>query len=95
MPSYRVTSVVGLLRPGVRPETVLPAAVAAGAELTTVESSDISVVAGQARVTVRFTADDNLVAARVADHVCATAGALAELGAVALTRRYGNRWYPV
>ena len=95
MPSYRVTTVVGLLRSGVRPETVLPAAVAAGKELTTVESSDVSVVAGQARVTVRFTADDNVAAGRVADHVCATTGALAELGEVTVTRRYGNRWYPV
>lgn len=95
MPSYRVTSVIGMLRPGVRPETVLPAAVAAGTELTTVEASDVSVVAGQARITVRFTADDDPAAARVADHVCATTGALADLGTVTLTRRYGGRWYPV
>ena len=94
MPSYRVTMVVGQLHPGVRPETVLPAAVAAGRALTTVESSDVSVVAGQARITVRFMADDDPSAARVADHVCATTGALADLGAVTLTRRYGGRWYP-
>ena len=95
MPSYRVVIVVGLLRPGVRPETVLPAAVTAGSELTTVESSDVSVVAGQARITVRFLADDGPAAGRISDHVCATTGALAELGAVTLSRRYGGRWYPV
>lgn len=95
MPSYRVSIVVGLLRPGVRPETVLPTAVAAGRDLTTVEASDVSVVAGAARITVRFMADDNLAAKRVADHVCATTGALADLGDVHVTRRYGGRWYPV
>lgn len=94
MPSFRVTIVVGLLHPGVRPETVLPAAVAAGRELTTVESSDVSVVAGQARISVRFTADDASSAGRVADHVCATTGALVSLGQVTLTRRYGGKWYP-
>lgn len=95
MPSYRVTAVIGLLRRGVRPETVLPAAVAAGRELATVEASDVSVVAGRARITVRFMADDDPSAGRVADHVCATTGALADLGEVTLTRRYGGRWYPV
>ena len=95
MPSYRVVIVVGLLRRGVRPESVLPAAVAAGRELATVEASDVSVVAGQARITVRFTVDDGPAAGRVADHVCATTGALADLGEVTLSRRYGGRWYPV
>ena len=95
MPSYRVTIVVGQLHRGVRPETVLPAAVEAGRDLTTVEASDVSVVAGRARITVRFMADDGPAAGRVADHVCATTGALAELGEVTLSRRYGGRWYPV
>ena len=95
MPSYRVTIVVGQLRSGVRPDTVLPAAAAAGRDLTTVESSDVSVVAGQARITVRFMADDDPAAARVADHICATTGAVADLGGVTLTRRYGGRWSPV
>lgn len=95
MPSYRVTIVIGLLHHGVRPQGVLPAAAAAGAELTTVESSDVSVVAGEARITVRFLADDDAASVRVGHHICATTGALADLGAVTLTRRYGGRWYPV
>lgn len=95
MPSFRVMIAVGVLRPGVRPETVLPAAVAAGRDLTTVESSDVSVVAGQARITVRFMADDDPTAGRIADHVCATTGALVSLGEVTVTRRYGGRWYPL
>lgn len=95
MPSYRVTIVIGLVHRGVQPQEVLPAAVAAGAELTTVESSDVSVVAGQARITVRFLANDDAAAARTAHHICATTGALADLGAVTVTRRYGGRWYPV
>lgn len=95
MPSFRVMIAVGVLRPGVRPETVLPAAVAAGRDLTTVESSDVSVVAGQARITVRFMADDDPTAGRIADHVCATTGALVSLGEVTVARRYGGRWYPL
>lgn len=92
MPSYRVTLAVGRLRPGVAAHTVLPAAAAAGRDLTTVEACDVSVVAGRALVTVRFLADDARSALQVADHVCATTGALADLGEISLTRRTGSRW---
>lgn len=95
MPSFRVTATIGRLRPGVAPETVLPSAADAARDLVTVESFDVGVVAGEARITVRFTADDEACARRVADHVCATAGGLAEISAPGLTRRYGARWHPV
>ena len=95
MPSFRVSFAVGALRPGVPPATVLPAAAAAGADLTTVESSDVAVVGGAARITVRFTAEDTPAARTIADHVCASTGALAALSDLALTRRYGARWLPV
>ncbi len=95
MPSYRVTATVGALAPGVDPETILPTATDAGRELTTVEAWDVGVVRGQARITVRFLAEDNPAAFRVADHVCATTGALADIEGSAVTRRYGNRWYPI
>ncbi|SDC16333.1 hypothetical protein SAMN05216410_1304 [Sanguibacter gelidistatuariae] len=95
MPSFRVSLAVGLLRPGVPAASILPAAKAAGADLTTVESSDVSVVGGAARITVRFTAEDTPTARTIADHVCATTGALASISDLALTRRYGGRWLPV
>lgn len=95
MPSFRVTATIGVLQPGVAPATVLPAAAQAARELATVESYDVGVVAGEARITVRFTVDDDVAALRVAEHVWATTGALAQLARPALTRRYGPRWYPV
>lgn len=95
MPSFRVTATIGVLQPGVAPATVLPTAAQAARELATVESYDVGVVAGEARITVRFTVDDDLVARRVAEHVWATTGALAELSRPALVRRYGARWHPV
>jgi hypothetical protein len=95
MPSYRVTLTIGNLRSGVAPESLLPAAAAAGKDLTTVESYDVGVVSGQARITVRFTADDNPTAERVGDHVAATTGALATVLNRSVTRRYGARWHPL
>ena len=95
MPSFRVTATVGDLRPGVAPAAVLPTAAGAARDLATLESYDVGVVAGEARITVRFTVDDDATARRVADHVLASTGALAELSTPGLTRRYGARWHPV
>ena len=78
MPSFRVTIAIGALRPGIAPATVLPAAAAAAATLTTVEASDLAVVAGSARLIVRFTAEDRELAEQVAAHVLAVTAALAE-----------------
>ncbi|MFC8600140.1 MULTISPECIES: hypothetical protein [unclassified Isoptericola] len=94
MPSYRVTLGVGLLQPGVDPADVLPAAAAAARELVTVEAFDVGVVRGRARVTVRFTADDDAVAHRVADAVHDRVDALADTFGAVLTRRWGGRWQP-
>lgn len=93
MPSYRVSLAVGLLRPGVDPAVVLPAAADAARALTTVEASDLGVVRGRARVTVRFVADDDSAAHRVADVVRDRVDALAATSDHRLTRRWGNRWY--
>ena len=60
MPSYRVVLTVGALAPGVQPPDVLPTAADAARELVTVEAYDVGVVSGEARLTVRFTADDDL-----------------------------------
>lgn len=94
MPSYRVTATVGLLRPGTQAPDVLPEAVAAARALTTVEAFDVGVVRGQARVTVRFQADDDQAARRVGWAVIERLDELADTTDGHLTRRWGNRWYP-
>jgi len=93
--SYRVSLVVGMLRPGASPEAVLPAAAAAARERTEVESYDLGIVSGEARVTVRFLAEDDDQAAEIARAVRAAAGALVEVGGAVFTRRYGPKWHPV
>ncbi len=87
MPSYRVSLAVGLLQPGVDPADVLPAAADAARELTTVESYDVGVVRGRARITVRFLADDDAAAHRVADAVQDRVETLADTFGGRLTRR--------
>ncbi|MFD6137488.1 hypothetical protein [Isoptericola sp. NPDC056618] len=94
MPSYRVSLAVGLLQPGVDPADVLPAAADAARELVTVEAYDVGVVRGRARITVRFTADDDAAAHRVADAVHDRVDALADTFGGTLTRRWGGRWQP-
>lgn len=95
MTSYRIALGVGLLRPGSTPDVVLPAAAAAARETTTVESYDLAVVAGAARINVRFTAEGNDEAALVARRVRAAVGALAGVTDPELSRRYGPRWHSV
>ena len=94
MPSSRVSLAVGLLQPGVDPADVLPAAADAARELATVEAYDVGVVRGRARITVRFTAEDDAVAHRVADAVQDRVDALADTFGGTLTRRWGGRWQP-
>ncbi|AWB88503.1 hypothetical protein [Homoserinimonas hongtaonis] len=95
MPSYRITITIGALRPGVKPEQVLPAATEAAAAITTVEAFDLGIVAGAPRIVIRFTADDESVARRVAVHVIQATHAVAEALHPKLTRRDGGRWYVV
>ncbi|MBC7442580.1 MAG: hypothetical protein H7311_08685 [Ramlibacter sp.] len=95
MPSYRITLIIGSLRPGVTPDSVLPGMASAAAELTTVEASDLAVVAGSARATVRFTADDPAMALRVGRHVVDATRARAEPLSWQVTERVASRWYPV
>ena len=95
MPSFRVTIAVGALRAGVAPDSVLPGAASAAAELTTVEASGLSVVAGSARITVRFVADDPELAVQIARHVAASTDALAETISWETTERVKGRWYAV
>jgi hypothetical protein len=95
MPSYRVTMTIGALRAGTRPESVLPAATRAAGEFTTVEASDLAIVSGMPRITVRFTADDAVRALRIGEHVVASTSSIAEVLAWKVTERVKGRWYVV
>jgi hypothetical protein len=85
---------IGSLRPGVAPERVLPTAAAAASELTIVEASSVNVVAGSARVTVRFTADSVNQALEVGGHVVTATAVVAEPVTWVVTERIKGRWYP-
>jgi hypothetical protein len=93
VPSFRVIVGVGLIRPGVRPDAVVPAIADAVAERTVVEASSLDVVSGEARVTVRFTADGVDDAIPIAEHAVARLREIAETGAWRLTERVGGRWF--
>jgi hypothetical protein len=95
MPSYRVTVTIGALRQGIPPASVLPAAASAAGELTTVEASDLAIVSGMPRITVRFTADDAGSALRIGQQVVATTSSIAEALAWKVTERVKGRWYVV
>lgn len=95
MGSYRVVLMIGEMRVGRAPEDVLPAAVAAARELTTAESWDLAIAHGMPRINVRFTADDDAEAFRVAELVRARTNVVAQARGVTVTRRYGSRFHPI
>jgi hypothetical protein len=95
MPSFRVTIAVGALRRGVAPQSVLPAAASAAQALTTLEASELSVVRGAPRITVRFACDDDAAAVSVARQVTEAARQVVEVATWQVTRRDGGKWYPV
>jgi hypothetical protein len=84
---------IGALHPGVAPTQVVPTAAAAAAQLTTVEASDVAVVSGAARVTVRFTADDAELAQQIGQHTADATGTVAQVLDWRLTERVGGGWY--
>jgi len=92
MPSYRVALSVGTLRPGSRPDELLPRASEAAAELTTVEARDVMVLRGEPRLVVRYTAPDDDVAVAVGAVVEATVGDLADVLRGEVLRRDGGAW---
>lgn len=93
MPSFRVIVPVGRLRAGVAAPLVEPAAADAARELAVVEATSVDVVAREARLTVRFTADTVQEAIRVAVHTVERVKTLAETGDWRLTERVGGRWF--
>jgi beta-lactamase class A len=95
MPSFRVTMIIGALQTGSAPASVLPTAAAAAAELTTVEASDLTLVKGSPRVTVRFTADDAEQALGIGRHVVETTRTVAEPVSSVVTERVQGSWVAV
>ena len=92
MPSYRITMTIGALVAGSSPSEVLPTAGAAAADVATLEASDLAIVAGSPRITIRFTADDEDIAAQVATHVVDSTSRVARVQAPLLTRLSAGRW---
>ena len=95
MPDYRVTMTMGAVRAGVAPHTILPTAAAAAGEFTMVEASDIAVVSGAARITIRFEADGEEIAAQIAAHVVGVTHGSVEVVDFRVTERVGGRWRTV
>lgn len=85
---------IGMLRNGITPDTVLPTAATAAAALTTVEASDLGIVAGVPRITIRFTADDGEIAGQLGYHVAQATDAVADVLSWRVTERVKGRWYP-
>ncbi|WP_209559312.1 hypothetical protein [Frigoribacterium sp. PvP032] len=92
MPSYRVLLAVGSLRPGARPDSLLPTAAASAAEHTTVEANDIMMVRGEPQLVVRFTGADDPFALGVGAAVESTIAQLADVRSARVTRRDGGAW---
>lgn len=87
--------VVGLMHPGVDPADVLPAAADAAREHTTVEASELDILRGRPRLTVRYEALDDLTAATVGRAVVARVDEMVDVEGSRITRRFGARWYPM
>jgi hypothetical protein len=92
MASYRITLDIAELRPGGDPAAVLPTARDACRAVAQLEAADVAVVSGQARLVIRFAADDDETAGRVGATVAAAADRVARVARRALTRRIGGRW---
>ena len=92
MPSFRVTLIVGALAPGVAPTRVLPAAKEAAESLAVVEATDVQVVAGQARLIVRFAAESREIATQIGEHVASTISSIANVASWRVTERVKSAW---
>ena len=58
-----------------------------------VEASSVDVVAGEARITVRFMADTVDEAIAIAEHTVEAVDRCAQTGTWQLTQRVGGRWF--
>jgi hypothetical protein len=95
MPSYRFTATVGMLRPGVSAAAVLPTLADDARTLAVVEASSVNVVAGRARLVIRFTGEDDADAVSTAEGIAGFALELVELQEIGLTRRVKQAWIDV
>jgi hypothetical protein len=95
MPDFRVTMTMGAVRAGVAPSAVLPTAEAAASDLTLVEAADLAIVAGAARVTIRFEAEDDEFAGQIADHIVSVTDRAAVVEGYRVTVRVKGRWFAV
>ena len=86
---------MGAMRLGVDPADVLPAATGAARERTAVEAGQIEIVRGQPYLTVRYEAVDDLTAAKVGRAVVERVDGMVVVETSRVTRRFGNRWYPM
>ena len=83
------------MRLGVDPAQVLPAATGVAREQTAVEAGQVDIVRGLPVITVRYEAVDDLTAARVGRVVVQRVDDMAVVETSRVTRRFGNRWYPM
>lgn len=86
---------MGAMRLGFDPADVLPAATDAARERTAVEAGQIEIVRGQPLLTVRYEAVDDLTAASVGRAVVVRVDEMVVVETSRVTRRFGNRWYPM
>ena len=93
MPSFRVILTIGALHPGIAPTSVEPRIAAAVRENAVVEATSIDIVAGEPRLTVRFTAAEVREALAVAQSAARAANSCARVDHWRLTERVGGRWF--
>ena len=86
---------IGALAAAVHANSVLPTAKAAARELAVVEAADVQIISGQARIVVRFAAEDPEMATHVGRHVASTTARLASIDSWRITERDGARWNPI
>jgi hypothetical protein len=60
-----------------------------------VEAADLTVVAGSARIVIRFESDDAELANQIAEHVVATTRESVDVPAFTVTERGRGRWFSV
>ena len=90
-----MTLVIGALRSGVDPAGILPTARAAALELAVVEAADLQVVSGQARIVIRFAADEGSIARQIGEHVASVVHDSAQVSKWSITERVKNLWVPI
>jgi len=83
------------MRLGHDPADVLPAATGAARERTAVESGQVEIVRGMPVLTVRYESVDDLTASGIGRVVVERVDSMVVVETSRVTRRFGNRWYPM